>query len=157
MKYYYNYKTLIGPITIVASDDFLENIVFGTTKTGEEKQTPIILNTITQLNEYFAGERYHFDLPINLKGTEFQKKVWEGLLQIKYGETISYQDLAEKIGNKKASRAVGLANNKNKVPIVIPCHRVIGKNGKLVGYAGGIDIKIKLLELEINLKKDITL
>ena len=100
--------------------------------------------------EYFNGERREFNLPIFIEGTDFQKKVWNALVNIPYGKTCSYKDIAIAIGNEKAVRAVGHANNKNKLPIVIPCHRVIGINGKLVGYAGGIDRKDKLLELEKN-------
>lgn len=100
--------------------------------------------------EYFNGQRKSFDLPLNPKGTEFQKKVWNALLNIPYGSTCSYKDIAVNIGNEKACRAVGGANNKNPIFIIIPCHRVIGKNGSLVGYGGGLDIKLKLLELEQN-------
>lgn len=103
-----------------------------------------------QINEYFLGKRKVFDLPIKFNGTEFQKSVWNSLLKIPYGETRSYKDIAKDIGNAKACRAVGMANNKNSIIIVVPCHRVIGSNGKLVGYACGLDIKKKLLELEAN-------
>lgn len=89
-----------------------------------------------------------FDLPLDARGTEFQKKVWNELLRIPYGETKSYKDIAVAIGNEKACRAIGMANNKNPIPIIIPCHRVIGSNGKLVGYAGGLNVKEKLLNIE---------
>lgn len=101
-----------------------------------------------QLDEYFKGERKSFDFKYELRGTEFQKKVWNALINIPYGETCSYKDIAINIGNEKASRAVGMANNKNPITIVIPCHRVIGANGKLVGYFGGLDMKKGLLKLE---------
>lgn len=103
-----------------------------------------------QLQEYFEGERKIFDLPLDMRGTDFQKQVWAALCDIPYGETCSYKALACAIGNPKASRAVGMANNKNPVSIVVPCHRVIGADGKLVGYAGGLDIKSALLQLEKN-------
>ena len=101
-----------------------------------------------QLQEYFSKKRRAFDLPLDLRGSEFQKKVWTALQEIPYGETRSYQDIAALVGNPKASRAVGMANNRNPVVIAVPCHRVIGKNGKLVGYAGGISRKEYLLKLE---------
>ena len=109
----------------------------------------IILNKAKQqINEYFLRKRKIFDLPIKFNGTEFQKSVWNSLLNIPYGKTKSYKDIAKDIGNVKACRAVGMANNKNPIMIIVPCHRVIGTNGKLVGYACGLDIKKKLLELE---------
>ena len=112
------------------------------------KETEVIKQTKSQLEEYFRGERKKFDVPLEINGTEFQQKVWRALLEIPYGETRSYLDIAKKIGNNKASRAVGMANNRNKIMIIIPCHRVIGSNKKLVGYAGGLEVKEKLLRLE---------
>ncbi len=103
---------------------------------------------LQQLKDYFSGERNEFSVPIRLAGTEFQKKVWNELLKIPYGQTISYGEIARNIGNPKAVRAVGLANNRNPVSIIVPCHRVIGANGKLVGYGGGLDMKENLLRLE---------
>ena len=103
---------------------------------------------IRQLAAYFAGELEIFDLPLAPEGTPFQLAVWRRLNDIPYGETISYGELARRLGNPKASRAVGLANGANPIPIVIPCHRVIGSNGKLTGYGGGLPIKEKLLALE---------
>jgi len=104
--------------------------------------------TTRQLRAYFAGELEEFDLPLAPEGTPFQQKVWSELCNIPYGETISYGELARRIGNPNASRAVGLANGSNPIPIIIPCHRVIGSNGKLTGYGGGLPIKEKLLALE---------
>lgn len=101
-----------------------------------------------QLNEYFEGKRKEFDLPLKLEGTKFQKQVWRELTKIPYGQTRSYKDIALAIANPKAVRAVGMANNKNPISIVIPCHRVIGSNGDLIGYAGGLEIKKELLNLE---------
>ncbi|MBF4693485.1 methylated-DNA--[protein]-cysteine S-methyltransferase [Fusibacter ferrireducens] len=109
---------------------------------------PITDRTKDQLRDYFEGKRMVFDLPILPQGTEYQKKVWQHLLNIPYGETISYKTLAIWTGNDKASRAVGHANSKNTIMIVIPCHRVIGKNGELTGYAGGLDVKRWLIEHE---------
>ncbi len=101
-----------------------------------------------QLTEYFDGKRKNFDLPYKLNGTEFQKKVWSALCDIPYGQTRSYKDIAIAVGNEKASRAVGMANNKNPITVIVPCHRVIGASGKLVGYAGGLSMKEFLLEME---------
>lgn len=101
-----------------------------------------------QFDLYFLGELKSFDLPVSASGTDFMKNVWDSLKEIPYGERISYKELAERVGNPKASRAVGGACNKNPIPFIIPCHRVIGTSGKLVGYAGGLDMKRKLLELE---------
>lgn len=101
-----------------------------------------------QLEQYFAGKRKYFDLPLEMRGTPFQRRVWEALLAIPYGETRSYKDVAETIGSARAVRAVGGANNRNPLPIVVPCHRVIGANGSLVGYGGGMPIKVQLLRLE---------
>jgi O-6-methylguanine DNA methyltransferase len=101
-----------------------------------------------QVCEYLKGKRKSFDFPFELQGTDFQKKVWYALCQIPYGETRSYKQIAEAVNSPKACRAVGMANNKNPITIVVPCHRVIGTNGKLIGYAGGIDMKKSLLKLE---------
>ena len=114
----------------------------------ENKQHPILLETKKQLSEYFEGQRKIFDLPLDFEGTEFQQKVWQALLTIPFGETRSYKDIAEQIGNVKAVRAVGAANGKNPISIITPCHRVVGANGKLVGFAGGLENKDVLLQLE---------
>lgn len=150
MKNVLYYETLIGKIGIVEEDNTIVELLFINEDIREFKdvKTPLLEEARKQLDEYFKGKRRVFKLPFNLKGTEFQKKVWKALLDIPYGETFSYKEVAKNIGNENASRAVGNANNKNPLPIFIPCHRVIGANGKLVGYAGGLDIKVKLLELE---------
>jgi O-6-methylguanine DNA methyltransferase len=109
---------------------------------------PYMFGIFEQLGEYFNLERKQFELPLEIIGTEFQKRVWTELLKIKYGETISYKELALKLGNLKTIRAVAQANGSNPLPIVIPCHRVIGADGTLVGYGGGIEVKEKLLQLE---------
>ena len=116
-----------------------------------EKSSEVIEQTITQLKEYFDGERKSFDIPLLTIGTDFQKSVWQGLLKIPYGTTASYLELSRNIGNEKAVRAVASANGANAIGILIPCHRIIGSNGDLVGYAGGLPAKKKLLELESNL------
>jgi len=118
------------------------------TQTIRREASILLKETIRQLRAYFSGELEHFDLPLAPHGTPFQLEVWRRLCEIPYGETISYGELARRIGNPKASRAVGLANGSNPIPIIIPCHRVIGSNGKLTGYGGGLPIKQKLLALE---------
>ncbi|MCY7294998.1 methylated-DNA--[protein]-cysteine S-methyltransferase [Alteromonas sp. a30] len=117
-----------------------------------EPRISVIDDAKQQLLEYFAGERTEFDLPLAPKGTAFQQQVWTALTTIPYGETTSYQDIASQINKPKGSQAVGQANGKNPISIVIPCHRVIGKNGGLTGYAGGLDRKSKLLALESRIK-----
>lgn len=114
----------------------------------QEKTTDLHLKTQKQLNAYFAGETQDFELPLQLVGTEFQQKVWNQLLQIKYGETDSYLSLSKKLANQKAIRAVASANGANAISIIVPCHRIIGSNGELIGYAGGLSAKKKVLELE---------
>jgi len=110
--------------------------------------SPVIQETIMQLKEYFSGERKDFDILLLLVGTNFQQSVWKGLMQIPYGSTASYLELAKNIGNEKAVRAVASANGANAISILVPCHRIIGSNGTLTGYAGGLDVKEKLLTLE---------
>jgi methylated-DNA-[protein]-cysteine S-methyltransferase len=118
------------------------------TATKLRNDDPYLFGIFNQLKEYFAGTRKKFDVPLDVDGTEFQKRVWKELQKIPYGKTISYKTLSEKLGDVKAIRAVGTANSKNPVAIIIPCHRVIGADGKLIGYAGGLEIKEKLLHLE---------
>ena len=116
-----------------------------------EENSAVIEKNIVQMKEYFAGERKVFDIPLLMVGTDFQRSVWGGLMQIPYGTTASYLELAKNIGNEKSVRAVASANGANSISIMIPCHRIIGSNGDLVGYAGGLPAKKKLLELENNL------
>lgn len=116
-----------------------------------EESSDIIEETIIQLEEYFTHKRKIFDIPLLMLGTDFQKSVWEGLISIPYAKTASYLELAKNIGNEKAVRAVATANGANAISILIPCHRIIGSDGSLTGYAGGLDVKRKLLELENNL------
>lgn len=146
------YDTALGPVTITASDLAVEAVVFGNKipEGSMNQKTELTDKTALQLEEYFQGERKHFDFPTAPKGTEFQMKVWDALQKIPYGETRTYKEIAQAVGNPNAARAIGMANNKNKLMVLIPCHRVIGANGALVGYAGGIGIKEKLLKLEKN-------
>jgi methylated-DNA-[protein]-cysteine S-methyltransferase len=144
----------LGPLLLVADEAGLREIRFVNGRhptqpepSWKEDRAPLS-ETIRQLQAYFAGELESFDLQLAPEGTPFQLGVWRRLCDIPYGETISYGELAGRIGNPKASRAVGLANGSNPIPIVIPCHRVIGSNGKLTGYGGGLPIKEKLLALE---------
>lgn len=144
-----NINSPIGILGLIAEDDHLVEVLFeGLPKGMEESDSKVLQETEKQLNEYFAGERTTFELPLQLDGTEFQLAVWAELQQIPYGETASYGEIANRIGNPKAVRAVGGANNKNRIPIIIPCHRVIGKNGSMVGFGGGLETKTFLLELE---------
>lgn len=143
-----SFKTAIGFITISEKNKKIVNIKFtleGNDKTSENK---ILNDCKNQILGYFEGNRKEFDCELELNGTDFQKKVWTELLKIKYGKTISYKELAEKIGSPKSYRAVANANRQNPIPLIVPCHRVIGSNGKLVGYAYGIDKKKFLLDLE---------
>ncbi|WMM89817.1 methylated-DNA--[protein]-cysteine S-methyltransferase [Heyndrickxia coagulans] len=141
----------IGPLTVRANERGITAVSFG--KTDEEgmpePRHPLLLRAASELEAYFAKKRTRFDVPVSVSGTPFQMAVWKALKQIPYGETCSYQDIAEAVGNPKAVRAVGQANRKNPVPILIPCHRVIGKDKSLTGYAGSrIDQKAFLLRLE---------
>lgn len=169
MVFFDEMESPIGPLTILATEIGVCSIFFGWMETilpavkawlkknglkaellrSKEKLEPVI----TQLKEYFAGKRFTFDIPLHLFGTAFQKKVWNALLTIKYGTTVSYKDIAMQIGAPKAVRAVGGANNQNPIPIIIPCHRVIGSNGAMVGYGGGLEKKECLLQLEGAIKK----
>lgn len=149
MKYIWIMESPIGHLGILVDETHLLNIFFGDIKAkGTVRKTALIEEVEKQLNEYFSGKRKDFNLSLNPKGTEFQKTVWDKLLEIPYGSTISYKELAKMVKNEKYSRAVGMANNKNPIPIIIPCHRVVGAKGDLVGYRGGIPIKEKLLEIE---------
>ena len=149
MRYFCKYSSPIGNLYLVEEERKLIRLTFDESPMNcEEKETEFLLKCKKELDEYFQGKRKEFNIPLKLYGTEFQKKVWSALEEIPYGETRSYKDIAIYIENPKGCRAIGLANNRNPIPIVIPCHRVIGADGKLVGYGGGIDKKIFLLELE---------
>jgi methylated-DNA-[protein]-cysteine S-methyltransferase len=151
MRSTYYYETIIGTLAISDDGTGITNIDLVSEKAvklEESKETPLLKMAAAQLQEYFEGKRKVFDLPLNPRGTEFQKKVWDALKTIPYGERWSYKQVAESIGKPTAARAVGMANNKNPLMIVVPCHRVVGANGDLVGYAGGLHIKEMLLKLE---------
>lgn len=143
----------IGPLTLVEEDGALAAVRwnFGLPRDAAPlalPSTPLLRQAAAELAAYFAGQLRQFTVPLAPKGTPFQQKVWKALQEIPYGETRSYKELAIAVGNEKACRAVGMANNRNSLPIFIPCHRVVGSDGKLVGYAGGLDVKTFLLELE---------
>ncbi len=151
---YTRLESPVGPLMLVAGDSGLRRIDFVNGRNSPQsdphwrENAEPLRETIRQLRAYFAGELEAFDLKLAPEGTPFQLSVWDRLCEIPYGETISYGELARRIGNPNASRAVGLANGSNPIPIVIPCHRVIGSNGKLTGYGGGLPVKEKLLALE---------
>lgn len=146
----------VGQLELLASDNGLSAILWENEDrlriqrqpVVDRPEHPLLLQTARQLNEYFAGERQLFELPLDVSGTDFQKKVWAALLTIPYGETRSYAEIAGQVGRPAAVRAVGAANGKNPLSIVVPCHRVIGSNGRLTGFAGGLTTKAYLLNLE---------
>jgi len=159
MKYYYKMiKSPVGGLKLVASDKGLAAILWENDNPRrvqlspviEQNDHPILLQTEAQLQDYFASKREKFNLPLDFVGTDFQKKVWEALLGIPFGQTRTYQQIAYQIGHPKAVRAVGAANGKNPIAIVTPCHRVIGTKGKLTGFAGGLVAKEALLDIERN-------
>jgi methylated-DNA-[protein]-cysteine S-methyltransferase len=146
----------VGKLKLVASDQGLVAILWENDSPRRvrlseliaEEQHPVLLEVERQLGEYFAGTRKTFSIALDMRGTRFQKDVWEALLAIPFGETRSYAQLARQLGNPRATRAVGAANGRNPVSIIVPCHRVIGSSGKLTGFAGGLDTKARLLSLE---------
>ena len=148
--YYCIYQSPLGEIALTANEQGLSALAFQTGKspidfTGLSENHSKFTKVVKQLDEYFRGERKHFDLPLAPKGTNFQKQVWQALTEIPCGETKSYGWIAKSINNEKAVRAVGTANGANPIALIVPCHRVIGSNGKLTGYAGGLALKAKLL------------
>jgi len=154
--FYKEMKSPVGKLKLVASSKALVAVLWEQERPNRVKldtmsldpQQPILLETERQLSEYFAGKRTRFDLPLEPDGTEFQKKVWQALREIPFGQTQSYRNLAKAAGSPKASRAVGAANGKNPLSIVVPCHRVIGADRALTGFAGGLEAKATLLALE---------
>ena len=150
---YHFLETPIGTLRLVSNGDGLTSIEFpgrhGIIEEGDNQvMDPVLTAAAEQLSEYFAGTRNHFKLPLNPGGTTFQQTVWSALAEIPYGQLRSYKDIAEAIGKPKAVRAVGAANGRNPLPIVVPCHRVIGSDGSLTGFAGGLPAKTRLLTLE---------
>lgn len=147
---YFSYHMEMGGITVVCEGAVVREVGFGiyNPQGAECCRTELSDRVAKQLGEYFEGARTEFELPLEPEGTAFQKSVWKALETIPYGETRCYSEVAEMIGNPKAARAIGMANHNNPIGICIPCHRVVGKNGKLVGYAAGTDKKKTLLELE---------
>lgn len=151
MKKLFYYETVIGKIGIAEEHGFVTNICFMNMKQPLDSkliETDILKETYVQISEYLDGKRKEFDIPLNPSGTDFQQKVWCEVLNIGYGNKMTYKDLALKIKNESAIRAVGSALNKNPIPIIIPCHRIVGTNGDLNGYNGGIELKKFLLNLE---------
>lgn len=145
------YECLIGKIGITEKDGKITNVYITNSELPQDMQlceTPLLKEAVRQLESYFAGELKEFSLPLEPSGTVFMKQVWSALCEIPFGKTATYGEIAERIGRPKAARAVGLANNRNPIPIFIPCHRVIGADGSLTGYRGGLEMKKKLLELE---------
>ena len=143
--------TKIVKIGIAEEGEHLTHLFFGNEKSPEnavEKWTPFLRKVAKEIEEYLSGKRKKFDIPLKLRGTDFQLSVWHALLTIPYGETRSYRDIAEQVGNARACRAVGMANNRNPIAIIVPCHRVIGADGSLIGFGGGLKLKQQLLELE---------
>lgn len=149
------YHSPVGLLKISGTNDYITEVLFhDTTQKAEGNKKslfPLLIHCIEQLIQYFNGERRQFELPINQEGTPFQKEVWNALMQIPFGKTISYLELARRIGDSKATRAVASANGKNNVSIIVPCHRVIGSNRELVGYGGGLWRKKWLLEHELKI------
>jgi methylated-DNA-[protein]-cysteine S-methyltransferase len=142
-------NTRVGPVTVASSDRGLAAVHFGNSvPDGAVVDNSANREIVQQLSEYFEGKRTRFELPLDVDGTPFQKSVWSELLRIPYGETRSYGDIAKALGKPAAARAVGMANHNNPVAIVIPCHRVVGRNGSLTGYAGGLRLKEQLLSIE---------
>lgn len=146
------FQTILGPVVISEQDGAITELFFAKDTPDRENNqiTPLLKEAEKQLLEYLSGDRKKFDLKLAAQGTEFQKTVWNTLQEIPYGETRSYKQVAEMLGRPEASRAVGMANSKNPILILTPCHRIVGSDGKLTGYAGGLEIKKTLLELEKN-------
>jgi methylated-DNA-[protein]-cysteine S-methyltransferase len=140
------YLSPLGPIRLTADDSALLELTFG--EAGASDDAPILAAACAQLDEYFAGERREFALPLRMVGTPWERRVWDALLEIPYGATASYGQLAARIGAPGSARAVGAANGRNPISIIVPCHRVIGASGALTGYAWGVERKLALLDLE---------
>lgn len=145
----YYHPTPIGVVAITANGEAIVSLRLAAENPSEgAPSSPLLAAAAEQLDEYFGGRRQRFELPLSPGGTDFQRRVWDSLCEIPYGETRSYGEIAAAVGNPNAARAVGMANNRNPVMIVVPCHRVVGSDGSLVGYAGGLEVKRFLLEME---------
>ncbi|MEG2173770.1 MAG: methylated-DNA--[protein]-cysteine S-methyltransferase [Desulfovibrionaceae bacterium] len=158
MLYLFTYDTAIGKISLAESEGFISHLHFGTALRVEGAhvhESPLLREAIRQVDAYLAGNLRTFTLPLHTGGTFFQQAVWQALCAIPYGETCSYGAIAARLNNPGAARAVGLANNRNPIAVIIPCHRVIGAKGALVGYAGGLGIKEYLLALEARCKHSV--
>ena len=140
-------NTPVGDITVEEREERIASLRIGRYEPGEYRETPLLLNAAKQLDEYFSGKRKNFELPLLTEGTAFRKKVWQVLEEIPFGQTVTYGELAARLGCPNSARAIGSACGANPVLIIIPCHRVVGKNG-LTGYAGGTDAKKTLLKIE---------
>lgn len=151
--YIYTYQTKIGPITIHESNNKITKISINEKNSVNTEESNLTKQTIKEINEYLDHKRTDFTIPLDPQGTDHQIKVWNELKKIPYSETRTYKELATSLGNPNASRAIGSACGKNPIMIIVPCHRVIGTNGKLTGYAGGIGVKEKLIDLETKLGK----
>ncbi len=151
------YPSPVGELQIESDNEKITMLGFLWNPKLPEVRTPVIQQCISELDEYFAGRRKFFSFHIDLRGSDFQIKVWNELLNIPYGKTISYQELALRVGDIKSIRAVGLANGQNPIAIAVPCHRVIGKSGDLVGYGGGLERKVWLLEHEGAMQKQLSI
>lgn len=145
-----SFDSVIGRIVVEDDGSFITRVYVDNAFIDSGDNSRLFITAKTQLEEYFCGKRREFDIPLKLNGTEFQKTVWNALLTVPYGKTASYKDIAAMIGKPKAARAVGGANNKNPIIIIVPCHRAVGANGSLTGYEYGTDIKKYLLDLELN-------
>ncbi len=153
---YKKIESPVGKLTLVASDQGLVAVLWENDKPTrvrlaqlvEKKSHSVLLEAERQLKEYFAGKRKSFSIPLDMRGTHFQRSVWEALLAIPFGETRTYGQLAQQLGNPQAARAVGAANGRNPISIIVPCHRVIGSSGKLTEFAGGLETKERLLDME---------
>ena len=148
--FYETYSSPVGPITLTSEGTGLTGLHTGKFRipAGWQRKPEMFKQAVLQLDRYFAGKLERFDVPLDLKGTAFQLKVWNAMLDIPHGETLSYGELAQRIGFPKAARAVGQASGRNPVAIIVPCHRVVGSNGSLTGYGGGLERKAALLDLE---------
>lgn len=147
-----HFSSPIGTLEITGDEDGISKVLFLDEPPSIQSSSPVLDECVKQLTDYFEGQRTEFDLPLNPNGTDFQKSVWEELQNIPFGKTVSYMDMAKRLGDPKVIRAAGTANGKNPIAIIVPCHRVVGSDGSLTGYAGGLKRKQWLLEHESDQK-----